>query len=333
MVAAADPPARAAPARRRWGRLADRSLRPGEARRRRPGALAAGRSADLDPSPLVRPARAAPDSGGGRGLRGRPRPRRLRAAGRPPARLAPLRRADGEAVDGRRPLRREQRLRARRAPPERLAIPRLAGPCLQRRPALHRLRPAPDRRRRAPAGRPRGDRRHRLPRRRGVRHRRPEPAERCDARRRPPGRAGGPRRHHLPGLPRPDRPLRPLPRPQVRPDPPGRLLPARLGPRRRPARRARRHPPGPAGRPPRPDGRRTPPPGRAATGALGARRSDPPRHPGGTRRVRADRPRGPRTDRPLGLHPARPRVADRTPRRRHAWSPTGSTWTGRPAMP
>ena len=38
-----------------------------------------------------------------------------------------------------------------------------------------------------------------------------------------------PERHHRddgPGLPRPDDRLRPLPRPQVRPDPPGRLLPA-----------------------------------------------------------------------------------------------------------
>ena len=44
-------------------------------------------------------------------------------------------------------------------------------------------------------------------------------------------RAGGHRRHGRPDVPRPDGQLRPLPRPQVRPDPPGGILPARLGPR------------------------------------------------------------------------------------------------------
>ena len=51
-----------------------------------------------------------------------------------------------------------------------------------------------------------------------------------------------------PDVPRPDRQLRPLPRPQVRPDPPDRLLPPGGRPRRRPARRAR--PATPARQPP-----------------------------------------------------------------------------------
>ncbi len=86
---------------------------------------------------------------------------------------------------------------------------------------------------------PGADRGDRLPRRRRVRLGRPDPAERAGEGHRPGRRAGGHHRHRRPDLPRPDRQLRPLPRPQVRPDPPGRILPLRLRPRRHPRRRSR----------------------------------------------------------------------------------------------
>ena len=99
------------------------------------GLRARGRPADPDPPPHVRPDRPAADARGGRRLRGRPSPRRLRAAGRSPARLAPLRRALGPALARRRRLRRQRRLhRAGRRPAVRLQVPRLPRPLAQRRP-------------------------------------------------------------------------------------------------------------------------------------------------------------------------------------------------------
>ena len=56
-----------------------------------------------------------PDAGGGRGLRRRPAPRRLRAAGRSAAGVAPFRRAVGPALARPGPLRRQRRLRERQA--------------------------------------------------------------------------------------------------------------------------------------------------------------------------------------------------------------------------
>ena len=82
------------------------------------------------------------------------RARRLRAAGRPPARLAALRRALGPALARPGPLRRQRRLREGHRPALRLALPRLGHRRAQPRPAVrpvhHRAtgrRPAARRRR------------------------------------------------------------------------------------------------------------------------------------------------------------------------------------------
>ena len=61
-------------------------------------AVSTGRPADPDPPRHVRPARAAADPRGGRRLRGRSVPRRLRPPGRPPAGLAAVWRALGAAL-------------------------------------------------------------------------------------------------------------------------------------------------------------------------------------------------------------------------------------------
>ena len=76
--------------------LEARGLRPGA--RRRPG--------HARPPALLRPDRPAADARGDRRVRRRPVAGRLRAAGRPAAGLAPLRRALGPALARRRPLRR-----------------------------------------------------------------------------------------------------------------------------------------------------------------------------------------------------------------------------------
>ena len=101
---------------------------------------------------------------------------------------------------------------------ERLAVPRLRHPLVRRRQAVRPLRPRAGRRRRAGRTTPR-----------------PSTATGCTASARccRVGHDRGPvrirvvdrrRRHDRRGLPRPDVRLCPLPRSQVRPDPPGRLL-------------------------------------------------------------------------------------------------------------
>ena len=90
VAAAALPPcrARARPRRRPRRPQPDRCVRPGEAAGEGAGAVARGRPADADPPALLRPDRPAADARGGRRVRRRPGPRRLREAGRPPARPA-----------------------------------------------------------------------------------------------------------------------------------------------------------------------------------------------------------------------------------------------------
>ena len=193
----------------------DRPVRAGEARGQGAHAVARGRQADADPPRDVRPDRPPPDPRGGRGLRGRRVARRLRAAGRPPARLAAVRRALGEALARRGPVCRHQGLcpLPGRELPLVVHLSRLRHPRVQRRPPLRpvrraadRRRPAPARRGQAPAGGPGvPDARRAVHGQPSRRHRRPD-------RRRDAGADG------------PDRHLRPLPRPQVRPDPHGRLL-------------------------------------------------------------------------------------------------------------
>ncbi len=252
----------------------------------------------LDPPPQLRPDRPAADARGGRRVRRRPLARRLRAAGRSLSRVAAVRRPLGAVVARPGPLRREQRVRVRRVPPERLALSRLGRRRPQPRPALRRVRPPPARRRRAPARRPRGRSRRPAsssPAPIDTRRARTSMSEAMKAvvRQR---RAGGPRRHRRPDVPRPDRQLRPLPRPQVRPDPAGRVLPPRLGPRRRPPRRAR-----PVG-----DRRRRRPSRRGRSTTLDAKLRRPSRPRRGTKVVAAIKAAAkpvPDAARGLGLRP------------------------------
>src|SRR5262249_12578939 len=96
----------------------DRRLRAGTAGRGGDRALAPGGEGHAAPTGESRPDRPAADARGRRRLPRRSRPGRLRAPGRSPARLAPLRRAHGLGV-------------ARRPPPPRPA------PLSRRRPAHH----------------------------------------------------------------------------------------------------------------------------------------------------------------------------------------------------
>ncbi len=206
--------------------------------------LAPRRQADPDPPGHLRPDRPAADRGRGRRLPRRRRARGVREGGRPPPGLAPVRRAVGPALARRRPLCRHQGVRLHRgnALPVQLHLPRLRDPGLQRRPALRpvprradrRRPPAPGGRRPSPGGARVPDGRPPVPERQQRDHRRPD-------RRRDP---------------RPARPLghlRPLPRPQVRPDPDRGLL---LAPRRLRlvgrARRTARSSPTPIPEPTRP---------------------------------------------------------------------------------
>ena len=133
---------------------------------------------------------------------------------------------------------------------ERLALPRLPHPIVQRRQALRPVRRGAGRRRRALPGRPAGDRRAGLPRRR--------PVGRELAARHPRGHASTSRSAQyldrddmvttvMSTFVSTDRPLRPLPRPQVRPDLAGGVL--------RPAGRLRRRRPGRPPLRPRPGSR------------------------------------------------------------------------------
>ncbi len=88
VVAAAQPSGRAEDTRGD-GRLVSHTDRPfhrGQARREGAASLGRSRPPDVDPAPLVRSRRPAADSSGGRRLHRRPIARRVRAAGRPPAR-------------------------------------------------------------------------------------------------------------------------------------------------------------------------------------------------------------------------------------------------------
>ena len=128
----------------------DRRVRPGPARGGGAAAVARGRPGHADPAPLPRPDRPAADARGGRCVRPGRFPGRLREAGRPAARLAPLRRALGPALARPGPLRRHQRLREGPRALD-LAVSRLGDPGPQRR---HAVRPVHRRAaRRRPAAR------------------------------------------------------------------------------------------------------------------------------------------------------------------------------------
>ena len=125
-----------------------------------------------------------------------------------------LRRALGPALDGRLAVQRLGRLRRRgpREPAAHLALARLDRRIAQRGQGLRPDGRRDARRRRGRARRPAGAPRHRLP-----------GAELVQVQ--PQRLARQHRRAHLQGVPRPHDQLRPLPRPQVRPDRARRLLP------------------------------------------------------------------------------------------------------------
>ena len=137
-----------------------RRVHPQHARIQGHRTLARGRPADPDPPALARPDRPAADARGGPRVRARHRPPRLRAAGRPAPRVAPLRRADGRSLAGPGAVLRHGRL-PRRPGPAHLPVPRLRDRRVQPQRAL---RPVHDRAaRRRPASPPdhraaRGDR-------------------------------------------------------------------------------------------------------------------------------------------------------------------------------
>ena len=157
--------------------------------------------------------------------------RRVREGRRSAARLAPLRRALGAALARRGAVRRVERQDELHLSPG-LALPRLGHRRVQRRQAVRPVRPRADRRRPPPRRRRpqagRADHRDRVPRPRQQGPRRGEPRAVRPGRRRRADRGDHAR------LPRADGRLRPLPRPQVRPDPPARLL--------RPRRHLPQHP-------------------------------------------------------------------------------------------
>ncbi len=146
----------------------------------------------------------------------------VRETGRSVARVARVRREVGPPLARRGPLRRLQRDGREPRLRQRLALPRLGHQELQRRQALRPVRPRADRRRsnrrrnRRRARRPLD--RDRVPRDRAEDARRGRPGQDADGHHR---RAT---RHARSGVHGPHARLRPLPRPQVRPDHRERLL-------------------------------------------------------------------------------------------------------------
>ena len=164
--------------------------------------------------------RPAADARGDRRLPGGQVAGRLREAGRDRLLASPrFGERHGGVVARRRPLRRVRRLQLRRLPPARLALPRLRHQVVQRRQAVRPLREGTTRRRRTLPGRPGRPRRHRVPAALPGRVQRGQPGAAA---------AGDPERHHRHDrrrVPRRHPRLLPVPRPQDRPDPAGRLLP------------------------------------------------------------------------------------------------------------
>ena len=191
--------------------------------------------AQLAPPPQLRPHGPAAHAGGGPRLRDGHAEGRLRAAGRPPARFAPLRRAHGALLARPRALLGQRRLPQRQRAPD-VALPRLGRPGLERQPAVRSLHRRAARRRPAPGRERRRQDRVRLqpaaPDHRGGRR---------SAQGVPRDLPGRPRQERLERLDGRDARLRAVPRPQVRPVPGARLLRLR-GLLRRHQRAARRPP-------------------------------------------------------------------------------------------
>ncbi len=197
------------------GSQSDRRVPPGPARGRGPAPVARGRPRDPHPSADLRPDRAPPDARGGRRLPRRSRARCLRAAGRPAAGFAPLRRALGQALARSGAIRRDQRIRARLGQAVRLAVSRLCDRRVQPGQALRPIRPRATGRRRARPRLGRGAGRDGILPTGHLGRRAGRPAAG------PLRRTRRDRLHHRTGPAGHDGQLRPLPRSQGRSDSPG----------------------------------------------------------------------------------------------------------------
>ena len=208
-----------------------RRLYPCQARREETPSRSRSRPPHLRPPRLFRSPRTAAHSRAGGRVRQRQVPRRLREAGRPPARLAALRRALGPLLARPGALRRHLRLRDGPLLHHRLALSRLGDRVVQSRQALHHLRAGTDRSRRAVAHQHGVGRLQQAPEREGGErppphrhqplHRRLLPHRVHLLRRSVPRRMGGRRRRYRRRcVPRSHRRMRPLPRPQIRPHQP-----------------------------------------------------------------------------------------------------------------
>ena len=207
------------------GAHADRPLHPREAGGEGPDARRRRRPADADPPGLLRPDRPAADARGGRRVRRRRVARRLREGGRPAARQRRTTASGGAGTGSTSPATpRATATSSTTTAPSAWHYRDFVIRALQRRHAVRPVRPRAARRRRARAGR----RRRRAPRPASSwpgRSPRQITAKTTSSRiaLRPARRHG--RRRVGSVHARPDGRLRPLPRPQVRPDPAGRLLP------------------------------------------------------------------------------------------------------------
>ena len=291
----------------------DRRLHPRADRGRRARPRPRGRPGDPDPPAPVRPDGLPPTPEEVDAFVADAPARRLRAAGRPPARLARSTASAGRGPGSTWPASpRATASRATRPAPTPGGIATGSIKALNADMPYDRfvaLQLAGDE---VAPGRPRGVRRHRLQPELAVRGQqhgpRPEPA--AHARRHD--------RHDRLGLPRPDRRLRPLPRPQVRPDQPEGLLPV-PGPLRRDRAEGRlRRSPRPSSRPSTPRSRPSTRPGSTGVQTRARRRSSGRTSPSSSRTSSpSSRPRSARRSRPSPRSDRRSRrtCSRRTPRR------------------
>ena len=215
--------AAAAGDRRALGAGRDRPVRARGARGQGARALARGVAAHAAATAVVRPDGAAADRRAGGGVRAGHAPGCLRARRRRAARLAGARRAMGTPLARRGALRRQQRPRREHGVRQRVAIPRLGGARAEREPSDRPLHPHAGGGRPAARGTAPRDR-GRLPHCHGIPGARAQGARRArqgEAGLRPRRRAGG---RVLEGVPRRERLVRAVPRPQVRSRLAGRVL-------------------------------------------------------------------------------------------------------------
>ncbi len=204
------------------GQEPDRRLHPRRAGSEGPEAESSGLEDRADPPRHLRPHRPAADARGGRrrsSTTRRPTPTRSSSTACSPRRDTARSGAGTGSTSSGSP--RPTATSATAPKPNAWRYPRLRDPLVQRRQAVRPVRPRAARRRRVARPRHRRDHRHGLlsPRDLGRRAERPRAGAIRRARRH--------RGDNRPGLPRPHGRLRPLPRPQARPDRAEGLLPAR----------------------------------------------------------------------------------------------------------